>query len=210
MKFTAAALSLGLASVASAQLAAIPIIAAVAPGTASCPGTDLNQECRNTEQVARALVRSFIDYGIYHPNQMAAITSLMAFESLDFKFKRNQNPEHYGQGTANQQSAQYNLLYAKSIPELEPLVREFASADAMTPDQKTSMLTAIIADDQWNFGTGAWFITSQCPDVLDQLASNADAGFDAYMVCIGIPLEGGIDPKRTEYWNNAKAAFKVV
>lgn len=207
MKFTVAALSLALASAASAQLSAIPVVEAIAPKSVSCAGAKELDQCREAPAIAKELVTAFFHYGIFHINQMAAVTSLMAFESLDFQFKRNQNPLNVGQGTANMQSAKFNLLYAKSIPELAPLFEQFTSVDSMTDDEKKSVLDAVL-DDKYNFGSGPWFLKTQCPDAMAQLETDPEAGFLSYMRCIVIPMDP-IDPVRIQYWNAAKAAFGV-
>jgi hypothetical protein len=208
MKFTASAVTLGLAAAARAQLSAIPIVEACAPLSVSCANAPIADQCREAPAIANALVASFFKFGIYSVNQMAAITSLMAFESLDFQYKRNQGAGNFGQGTANMQSAAFNLLYAKSIPELAPQFQQFSSADAMTPDDKEALLDALMPDE-YNFGSGPWFLTTQCgQEVMNLLDSSPDAGFDAYMRCIVVPMDP-IDPKRTAYWQNAKAAFGV-
>ena len=96
-----------------AQLEAAPIIQKIAPGSASCDATAT--ECRTATQVAPFIVQSMAEYQMYSPNEIAAVLSLMAFESVDFKYKHNVYPGRPGQGTANMQMANYNLMYAKSL-----------------------------------------------------------------------------------------------
>lgn len=211
MKFTAAALTLGLASAASAQLSAVPIIEAIAPLSKDCSspppyiGNQPKDQCRTAEQLAGSLISAFFTHGVYSVKQMAAVVALMAFESGDFEYKLNQVEAHHGQGTANMQSPAFNLKYGRSIPDLAEQFKQFpATVDGMSPEQLDKMVL-LLTDDKYNFGSGPWFLMNECgADVRSLLDSNPDAGFAAYMGCVGVT----VDDKRNQYWQRAKSAFQ--
>lgn len=195
-------LGLGLASVASAQLSAPEIVKKIAPGAANCPET---VECRTAEQAAPHIAASMETHGIYSVNEMAAVIALMAFESVDFRFKHNVFPGRAGQGTANMQMPNFNLLYAKSIPAVQAKVAQFTTTAGLS-DADLNFILAQVQPDEFNFGSGAWFLTTQCDkSVRDALQANIDQGFQAYMGCVGV----SVTDERTKYLTRAKEAFGI-
>lgn len=134
---------------------------------------------------------------------MAAIVALMAFESVDFKYKHNVSPGRPGQGTANMQMANYNLMYAKSIDAIKDQVKDINSVDGQS-DSTLNHILSLVQPDEYNFASGPWFITTQCgKDVLDKLDANVDDGFAAYMACVGVT----VTDDRKAYFDRAKKAF---
>ena len=98
------------------------------------------------------------------------------------------------------QSKDFNLKYAQSIPALSG---KLAAAQAAGPDGVVSLL---IAYSDYDFGSAAWFLTSQCtPDVVSGLKKAGSASFGAYLDCIGTTATDD----RTAYYNRALAALGV-
>ncbi|KAL6898934.1 hypothetical protein GGI43DRAFT_73032 [Trichoderma evansii] len=200
---TAASLVLSLATLAAAQLPAVPIVKQIAPGAENCADTT---ECRTAEQAAPFIAKSMSDYKIYNVAEMAAIISLMAFESDDFKFKHNVSPGRAGQGTANMQMPNFNLLYAQSIDSIKSQVSQFTTSDGLSNDDLNRILS-LVQPDEFNFASGAWFYSTQCDaPVKAALQANPDDGFQKYMACIGTPVTDA----RLAYFTRAKEAFGLT
>ncbi|POR39140.1 Uncharacterized protein TPAR_00660 [Tolypocladium paradoxum] len=205
MRFTtsAALAALGLCSLATA-LDAVEAIQQVAPDATSCPSPP--GDCRTAAQAAPFIVKSLEAYGVGCPAEMASVVALMAFESVGFKYKHNVSPGRPGQGTANMQMAKYNLLYARAIPAVEGNVTDMASVDGL-PGDKLNWILSLVTPDEYNFGSGPWFLTTQCgPDVRNKLRSNVDEGFRAHMQCVGVT----VTDDRQAYFDRAKKAFGVA
>jgi hypothetical protein len=203
MKFIILSTILGLAGASATALTAVPIIEKIAPKSKSCPSG--NTDCRTAKQAAPFLINAFKDHDIYDPKMMAAVLALMAFESVDFQYKRNQVPGRPGQGTANMQMANYNLLYAKDIPELAPKFEGVDSVEGMSDDDLNKLLDAVTVD-KYNFASGAWFLATQCKqDVKDAFKKDVNEGFKLYIEeCVGTEVE-----PRQEVFNVAKEAFGI-
>ncbi len=191
---------------------------AVVPNSLSC--TSGSDECRNATQVTPLLIDAMAAYQINTPAEIAAIVSLIGFESVDFQYKHNISPGRPGQGTSNMQmlvcnlpslspslfpsfvpanmkflQQPYNIQFAQSFPELA------SEAEALTNDPNG--LLALVTPDQYNFKSGPWFLATQCdPSVRAALQNGDDAGFAAYMACVGTDVAG-----RQDYWNRAKEAL---
>ncbi|KAK3186552.1 hypothetical protein K4F52_004592 [Lecanicillium sp. MT-2017a] len=184
-----------------AQLEAGPIIQQIAPGSASCDAGAT--ECRTASQAAPFIVQSMDAYQMHTVNEIAAVLSLMAFESVDFKYKHNVYPGRPGQGTANMQMANYNLLYAKSLDDVKDKVADIDSVDGLS-DDKLNEILSLVTPDEHNFGSGPWFLATQCGgEVRESLKKDIDAGFEAYMGCVGVT----VTDERRAYLTRAKAAF---
>ncbi|KAK1690856.1 hypothetical protein BDP55DRAFT_543427 [Colletotrichum godetiae] len=198
---------------ANTALNATSIIAQTAPKSTSCDGvTSFPEECATASHVASYLPQAFQKYNIYSKGEMAAVLSLMAFETGDFRYNRNHfpSPGRPGQGTRNLQMAGYNLMYALSIPELASKATEIAGGvtdgNSLTDDKKNQILDLVLPDD-YTWGSAAWFLATQCDDdVKENLAAGTVKGFTLYMGCIG--TSGTED--RVEYWSRAKGAFGVA
>ncbi|MCJ1236046.1 hypothetical protein MMC14_004023 [Varicellaria rhodocarpa] len=161
-------------------------------------------KCRTADQAAAAIATSFNTYGITSPGEMAAIIATMAFESGDFKYQKNHFPGRPGQGTRNMQMASYNLKYVQSIPSLaSPLAAITGTSGSV--DYDNAVLGLVISSDVLDFGSGAWFLASQCSSaVRSGLQSGNQAGFEAYVRnCVQT------DPTsdRLVYWKRAIAAL---
>ncbi|KAI0594541.1 hypothetical protein F4775DRAFT_596191 [Biscogniauxia sp. FL1348] len=177
-------------------------IALIAPSSVSCSAQF--PECRNNTEVAPHFLDALKLYEIEAPGQIAGILALTAFESGNYQYKHNSNPDHHGQGTSNQQMADYNVKYAQSFPELKPQVDALSPVD--TPDKQDQVLNLVVPD-KYNFGSGPWFLKTQCAaSVLTALAAGNDAGMNTYMGCVGASMT----EDRNEYWTRAKAAFNLA
>ncbi len=177
-------------------------IAQVKPETAAC---DLaaTPDCRTNVQLAPFLARSLEAYGTTEAGQVAAVVALTAFETDGYRYKHNVYPGRPGQGTSNMQMFDFNLLYAQSIPAL---AAPLAAIGAVATDPQRDQVLALVTPDEYNFGSGPWFLTTQCaPTVAADPASGSDAAFAAYMACIGTSLTA----ERQDYWVRAKTAFGV-
>lgn len=99
------------------------------------------------------------------------------------------------------QSAAYNLEYAESL-SLDIGSLPSNSQTAAELNQNRALLTS---NDDYDFGSAAWFLTSQCSSsVRESLQTGSQAGWAAYMEeCIGTP----VTPGRLTYWQNAVAAL---
>ncbi|KAI1360008.1 hypothetical protein F5Y08DRAFT_344126 [Xylaria arbuscula] len=217
MKYSAAiSAGLALAGFASAAPASVrcretevtaDMIAAIAPTSTSCATTD---ECRTNVQVVDPFNAAFEKYGLNAAGQKAAVLALTSLESAEYVYKHNVSPGNPGQGTSNMQSFTFNLEYAQSIPELksQPAVTAIGNAASATAAQMNAVLD-LLKDDKYNFASGPWYMTTQCPDTVTALASgtNLDAAFNTYITsCVGTTMT----EKRLEYWTSAKKAFGLA
>lgn len=94
----------------------------------------------------------------------------------------------------------YNLKYAESISEL---------SDKLGPvrDDPAKVLDLLLSDEKYDFGSGAWFLTSHCSsDVRDALKSGSEAGWKRYISdCVGTTATDD----RKAYWTRAAQALGV-
>ncbi|KHO00772.1 uncharacterized protein MAM_01550 [Metarhizium album ARSEF 1941] len=202
MRFSAAALTLALAATATAELDAVKILEEMMPNF-KCKDT---KECRTPAQSAPFIVNSMKRWQVCNPNAMAAIVSLMAFESGNFTYKHNAFPGRPGQGTANMQMANFNLLYAQDIPELKDKVSNITDVKGAS-NETLNYILSLVQPDEYNFGSGPWFYQKQCDKgVHDAMEKNADEGFAAYMKCVGVQ----VTDDRKAYFTRAKKAFGLA
>lgn len=71
----------------------------IAPTSQSCDNPPAKGECATAKQAAKFTSQSFDTYQITSKAEQAAIISLMAFESDDFKYNKNHFPGVPGQGS---------------------------------------------------------------------------------------------------------------
>ncbi|KAK2624254.1 hypothetical protein QTJ16_006204 [Diplocarpon rosae] len=181
-------------------------ILAIAPTSNTCAGAPVPAECRTNVQAAPFLTAAMATYNIYSPPEIAAVLSVVAFETGDLKYNTNITPGRPGQGTRNMQLAHNNFLYAKSFPELATKLSAITTADSTDglSDDKLNAIRALVLPDEYAWASGAWFLTTQCnASVRTALQAGGQAGFEAYMGCLGVTAT----PDRLTYWNRATAAF---
>lgn len=173
----------------------------IAPASSTCAGAPVLNECRTADQAAAAISSSFGMYGITSPGEMAALTSLMAFETDEFKYNVNYHPGNPGQGTRNMQSAVYNLQYALSIPALSSSLQ----AGVGNPNAVRDLLTA---NDEFDFGSASWFLVTVCTEAIRAaLQSQGRQGWQSYVTnCIGTAPTAD----REAYWQRAAQVFGAV
>ncbi|KAF7563452.1 hypothetical protein G7046_g692 [Stylonectria norvegica] len=199
------ALCLSFTSVTAATLQSVPIIEKIAPKSKTCDAS--LPDCRTATQAGPFIALGMWQYNIYSVRQMAAVISLMAYESSDFAYKHNSFPPpgRPGQGTANMQSPGFNLKYAQQIDALKDKVAPYKTVVGASNDTLDAIL-ALVTPDEYNFASGPWFLTTQCePSVRETLDKDPDAGFEAYMDCVGVNVDDG----RLAYWKRAKEAFYI-
>lgn len=94
----------------------------------------------------------------------------------------------------------YNLEYAESIPEL-------ADELAAVRDQPDKVLGLLLQDETYDFGSGPWFLTSQCGErVRHALREGGEQGWREYLSqCVGTTVTDA----RKGYWEQAREALGV-
>lgn len=176
-------------------------ILAIMPGSASCDAS--NSECRTASQAADPLIKSFMDYKVYSPGAIAAVLSVIGCESGDLKYNTKQDP---GQGTRNMQMYNFNLMYAKSIPELAEQAAALETQGGTNPSADImNQVRELVLPDEYSFASGAWFLTSQCPSAVRQFSDGqVNDGWTTLCSCIGVDCT---QSDRAAYWSRAKTVF---
>lgn len=96
------------------------------------------------------------------------------------------------------QSPDYNIKYAHSLSAIRDKVQQ-------THDDKGQILDLLLADKEYDFGSGAWFLTSQCArDVRAGLQSGSEEGWEGYITkCVGTEA----NEERRGYWKKTVEAL---
>lgn len=176
------------------------VIAKIAPATTSCPSGGANAaECATNAVAGPAIASGFAKYRITNSNEQAALIALMMFETGDFVYDKSHYPAPGipGKGTRNLQSPDFNKKYATDV----------LGADKINGKSPADILDILVADKVTDFGSAAWFLTTQCQsDVRTQLQTGSEAGFNAHLACVGTT-----DPnsQRKTKWLAAKAALSA-
>lgn len=182
----------------------------IAPTSNTCNGAPFPSECATADQAAPYLISAMSQYSITSPPEIAALLSLVAYETGDFKYNINHypSPGRPGQGTRNMQMPNYNLLYAKSIPALSSslaAVTTASSTDGLSDDELNSIRALVLADE-YVWGSAAWFLTTQCASVRSELQAGGQAGYEAYLSCVGTSATSD----RLAYWTRANTAMGIA
>ncbi|CAG7996557.1 unnamed protein product [Penicillium nalgiovense] len=172
----------------------------IAPSSKSCANAPAEGECATAKQAAKFTSQSFDTYKVTSKAEQAAIVSLMAFETEDFKYNKNHFPGVAGQGTRNMQSPAFNKKYASSLPELKDKLPSVSNSPA-------ELLDLLRSDSATDFGSGAWFLTTQCSkNVRTALADGSETGWQRFISdCVGT----SVTEERREYWERAVKAIGV-
>lgn len=181
----------------------------IATTSNTCSGAPFPSECATASQAAPYLISAMSTYSVTSLPEIAALLSLIAYETGDFKYAINHYPApgRPGQGTRNMQMANYNLLYAKSIPALEgqlATITTASSTDGLSDDQLNA-IRALVLSDQYAWGSAAWFLTTQCASARPALQAGGQAGYEAYLSCVGTTATSD----RLAYWTRANTAFGI-
>jgi hypothetical protein len=181
----------------------------IAPTSGSCAGSPFPQECATNVQAAPYLITAMSKYGITSPPEIAAVLSLIAYETGDFKYNINHYPApgRPGQGTRDMQMANYNLLYAQSIPALSSqlsAITTSSSTNGLSDDQLNDV-RALVLTDEYSWASAAWFLTAQCANIRTSIQAGGQAGYTAYLSCVGTSATSD----RLSYWNRANTALGI-
>ncbi|KXG51236.1 uncharacterized protein PGRI_068080 [Penicillium griseofulvum] len=173
---------------------------AIAPTSKSCTDAPAEGECATAKQAAKYTSQAFDTYKVTSKAEQAAIISTMAFESGGFKYNKNHFPGVAGQGTRNMQSPAYNKKYASSLPELKDKLPSVSNSPA-------ELLDLLRNDPVTDFGSGAWFLTTQCSkEVRAALADGSEMGWQRFISdCVGT----SVTDERKAYWERAVKAIGV-
>lgn len=174
------------------------IIAKIMPTSTSCDAAQASrpEDCRTNKQADTPFIAAMIQYKLFDAGQIAAVLALTGFESVDLKYKHNISPGRAGQGTSAMLMPPNVAKYAASIAAVKDGLAA-AGGD-------TAKILELVTPDEYSFGAAAWYLTSQCAGVAEGLKGASDAGWTAYMACVGVD---GTDAGRVAYWTRAKAAF---
>lgn len=185
------------------------LIQTIAPNSSTCDGAPYPAQCRTAAQAVTPISQSFCTYKITTPGEAAAAISWMAFESADFKYQNNMFPApgRPGQGTRNMMMWPNVYNYAKSIPALANKVKAMINgASSPSNDTMNSVRALLTGNDAYDFGSAAWFLTTQCSsDVRTQLQTGSLSGWENFITkCVSTT----VTDERQAYWTRAIAALK--
>jgi hypothetical protein len=186
---------------------AASIILKMVPESASCASS--STDCRTNVQAAPYLIKGFQDYGITSVYEIAAVLSLIAFESGNFVYNVNVSPGRPGQGCRNMMEWESGMTdYINSIPTLQTQLAAISSAPyaQWTSDQMNAG-RALVLPDEYTWAAGAWWLINKCPSARPLLQAGKMSGWDAYMACDG---ESGTDSARLAYLTAAETAFGIT
>lgn len=96
------------------------------------------------------------------------------------------------------QMPNYNALYVASLPSLA------SGGGGGSPD---AVLSLLLANDDVDFGSAVWFLTTQCgPSVRSALQNGGRQGWEGYLSgCVGTSATDA----RAQYWQRATSALGV-
>jgi len=182
-----------------------------APSTLACPSGAT--ACRNANQIATFINKSFAKFGFTTPGEQAALFSLMAFETGNFVFDVNQFPGRPGQGTRNMMQFNFILPYAlqynrAAVLAIRPDLKAQSTPADVPSDTEKNAIRATVLDDTLSFASAAWFLRTKCPaDIAAGLKTASADAFNAYMgpSCVG----AGQDPARLAGYQATLAAMEV-
>jgi hypothetical protein len=181
----------------------------IAPTSNTCTGAPFPSECATADQAAPYLISAMSQYSITSPPEMAALLSLIAYETGDFKYNENHYPApgRPGQGTRNMQMANYNLLYAQSIPALSTQLAAITTASSTSGlnDDQLNAIRALVLPDEYAWGSAAWFLTTQCASARPALQAGGQTGYETYLSCVGTTATSD----RLAYWTAANTALGI-
>lgn len=100
----------------------------------------------------------------------------------------------------NMQSPSFNKKYASSLPALKDKLPSVTNSPA-------DLLDLLRSDGAMDFGSGAWFLTTQCSkEVRAALADGSETGWQRYISdCVGT----SVTEERKAYWERAVKALGV-
>jgi hypothetical protein len=204
------ALSFSPVSARQAGTSAASMLLVIAPASGSCAGAPAANECATNVDAAPFLIKAMTDYGITSPSEIAAVLSLIAYETGDFKYNINHYPApgRAGQGTRNMQMPNYNLMYARSIPALASKLSAITTATSTSglSDDQLNAIRALVLPDDYSWASAAWFLTSQCSaSTRIALQAGGQAGYAAYLSCVGTSAT----TDRLTYWTRANTALGI-
>lgn len=193
------------------SILAIDMIKGIAPNTlTSCVDADYPTECATADHVALAMLNAVAGKDLT-AHEIGAITALMAFETADFRYNINHFPSHVpGKGTRNMQSAEFNLEYARSIPDLAGQLAAITTAPtaAGLPGAVLDKVLDLVANDKYTWGSAGWYLKTKCPvPARFSLQTGTQQGFIDYMTCVGV--DNPKDPDRMAYWTRAKTTLGI-
>jgi hypothetical protein len=198
------ALAVSNARLARRATSAADILLAIAPSSGSCSNAPAAGECATNVQAAPYLITALANYGVTNVNEIAAVLSVVAYESGDFKYNINHYPGRPGQGTRAMLMPSYVLEYVKSIPALAS--QTTASTTTGLSDSDLNAIRALVLPDDYTWGSAAWFLTTHCASARSGLQAGGQAGYSAYLTCLGVTATSD----RLAYWTRATAAMATA
>lgn len=168
----------------------------IAPKSSTCDGAPFPLECRPASKIYPFLNSAFTLYGITSAGEKAALISLQAFESAEFKYNKNHYPGRPGQGTSAMLMPNFISEYATSLADVG------GKASGLAPDAILQLINDV---DAYSFGSAAWFLTTQCgAEHRAGLQAGTLAGWANYITgCVGT----SVTADRTAYWTKAMTAL---
>jgi hypothetical protein len=117
----------GSGSVTAAQ------ILSIVPDSTSCASAEFPNECRTYEQVVDPINNSFETYDITSTGEIAALISLMAYESGNFLYQNNHWPGNPGQGSKNLDSPLCQIRGHKKLTRRKHGICKWPPSTSLTP-----------------------------------------------------------------------------
>ena len=154
-------------TVPSTPQALAAVISKVAPNSTSCDGASpkLKSQCATADQAAQPFLDSFKTYNISSVNEVAAILSLVAYETGELRYDYHEFPAPTP-GACTRSifgEVSYTAAYAASIPALAANATLIQGAKAGDNSSLDAVCAALTSNPDWDFGAPSWFLSNVCP-----------------------------------------------
>ncbi|EWC48771.1 hypothetical protein DRE_00076 [Drechslerella stenobrocha 248] len=141
------------------------VVLAVAPSSNTCSGASFPDECNTAKEAVPFIAAGFEKFQINTIGEAAALLSIMAFESGDFKFNINHFPGRPGQGTKAMLMANFIVSYAQTFGSTDNIAPGLSSSniDAQSDDIKNKVRAVVLSNER-TFAAAAWFYSDMCSE----------------------------------------------
>ncbi|MCJ1324529.1 hypothetical protein MMC10_001191 [Thelotrema lepadinum] len=187
------------------------VLAQVAPKSNSCTRALANEtaECATASSASIPFLKSLLQYNLTTKNQVAAIVSLVAFETGEFLYDYHHFPASQpGWCTRAMMMPDNVVLYAKSLPNLPAnlaTLKTATNASSVSNSTLDDMCHYLTSDPVLDFGAPSWYLTSVCsPDIQSGLKTGGQTEWAAYMkLCVGVDTSLPDEAGRIPYYTAA-------
>ncbi|KAJ2708912.1 hypothetical protein H4R19_004508 [Coemansia spiralis] len=165
--------------------------------------------CVSNKVAVDAINKALAAHKITRRSEAVAVLAWMAFESESWMYSKNMFPGNPGQGARPMMMYEFVYQYAKTLfpDKVQDSWKGLVAGTAANNQTMNSVRDMVIADEQYNFGAGFWYLAEHTKGYYNNPSALRDGNEDDFKKFCTEGINTSYTSGRSTVWSTVNAGL---